>query len=109
MVMIDSCAICDQPALLHCSVCGRPMCNSCYDKDERLCFVCDEKKKEEAEAKKEEEEEEELNLPYTGSYLGPITTQPTTMQQYIYIRDHECQHHEVPNLCKMNRNRTIEG
>jgi hypothetical protein len=39
-VFVGQCARCGSPASLGCTVCGRTMCRTCLDPDERMCSEC---------------------------------------------------------------------
>ncbi|MCI4335501.1 MAG: hypothetical protein L3K04_07755 [Thermoplasmata archaeon] len=42
MALVGQCRRCGNPASLRCTVCGRLLCRSCLDSEERICPECTE-------------------------------------------------------------------
>ncbi|HTT73866.1 MAG TPA: hypothetical protein VMG99_06970 [Thermoplasmata archaeon] len=40
-MLVGQCARCGAPASLGCTVCGRTVCRSCLDPEERMCLDCE--------------------------------------------------------------------
>ncbi len=46
MEMMGLCSICGKPSAMHtCSLCGRNVCDSCFDSINMVCKVCSRRKK----------------------------------------------------------------